>query len=104
MKQLIFMKALSVLVAVSLTACGGSFDIYSPSQIHRTVQLRGLDLYVVYYDWPYVEEHFGRDRATYVPKYLKAKNLIPPECLQGVTVTRGGEGEGGKGWAEFRCK
>ena len=87
-----------------LVGCGGSFDNYSPSQIHRTVQLRMPGLYVVYYEWPYVEEHFGKDRATAVPEYLKAKNLVPSECLRGVIVTRGGEGEGGKGWAEFRCK
>jgi len=86
-----------------LAGCGGSFDIYSPSQIHRTVQLRSPGLYVVYYEWPYVEERFGKNRATAIPKYLGEKGLVPSECAHGVTVVRGGEGEGGKGWAEFRC-
>jgi len=87
-----------------LVGCGGSFDIYSPGQIHRTVQSRGAGIYVVYYEWPYVEDRFGKNRATAVPEYLQEKGLIPPECMQGVTVIRGGEAEGGKGWAEFRCK
>lgn len=87
-----------------LVGCGGSFDIYSPSQIHRTVHPRGNGLYVVSYKWSYMVEHFGKDRATAVPKYLEAKGIIPVECSQGVTVIRGGEVEGGSGWAEFRCK
>ena len=105
MSRWIFNLALAILaLTVSLAGCGGSFDIYSPGQIHRTVRSQGPGLYVVSYKWPYVEDHFGKDRATAVPEYLKMKGLVPPECTQGVTVIRGGEVEGGGGWAEFRCK
>lgn len=104
MKQQVIMKAISVLAVVPLTACGGSFDIYSPSQIHRTVQLTKQGVYIVDYRWREVAEQFGKDRATAVPKYLEAKGLTPPECVHGVTVIRGGEVESGGGWAEFRCK
>lgn len=104
MKQLVIRKVLRVLVAVPLTACGGSFDIYSPSQIHRTVQLIKPGVFIVDYRWREVAEQFGKDRAMAVPKYLEARGLTPPECVRGVIVIRGGEVEGGGGWAEFRCK
>ena len=62
MKQRAISFVISALIFL-LVGCGGSFDIYSPSHIHRTVQSRGPNLYVVYYEWPYVEERFGRDRG-----------------------------------------
>lgn len=111
-----------------LVGCGGSFDIYSPTQIHRTVQSRGQGLYVVSYKEFDVINDFGFgvekvreavrkaentkdklavwDQAAFVavPRYLEAKGLIPSECTQGVVVIRSGSLEGGGGWAEFRCK
>jgi hypothetical protein len=113
-----------VLLVSGLSACVGSFDLYSPSQIHRTVKALRSGLYVVDYEWPYVIENYGPDMekvlqgvderdmpaqwdralSIAVPKYLVAKGLVPAECVHGVTVVRSGEGEGGKGWAEFRCK
>lgn len=87
-----------------LVGCGGSFDIYSPGQIHRTVRTLGTGLYEVSYRWREVAEQYGKDRKTAVPEYLKAKGLVPLECARGVAVIRGGEVEGGGGWAEFRCK
>jgi hypothetical protein len=99
-----FRRLLLALVTILPAGCGGAFDIYSPDQIHRTVRPRAPGLYVVYYEWPFVRENYGKDRAMAVPAYLKAKGLIPPECTQGVAVIRGNDGEGGKAWAEFRCK
>jgi hypothetical protein len=104
MKQLVIIKTLSVLAIAPLTACGGSFDIYSPSQIHRTVRSLESGHYVVYYKWRPVEETYGKDRAAAIPEYLKAMGIVPSECTRGVIVIRGGETEGGGGWAEFRCK
>ena len=98
--RLIFALAAWMLSSVG---CGARFDIYAPDQIHRTVQSRGKGLYVVYYEWPYMENHFGKNRALAVPEYLREKGLVPPECKWGTTVVRGGDAEGGKGWAEFRC-
>lgn len=109
---------------VALVGCGGRFDIYSPGEIHRTVRSLGSGSYVVYYEWPYVIDSYGPDMkfllkgvdnkdkpaiwkaatAQAVPKYLEAKGLVPGECARGVSITRSGEGEGGKGWAEFVCK
>ena len=102
------MKKLLVGVVISTTmsplgGCGGSFDVYSSNQIHRTVQSRGAGHYVVDYRWREVAEQHGNDRATAVPKYLEANRLVPTECSRGVIVIRGGEVEGDGGWAEFRC-
>jgi hypothetical protein len=89
----------SGLSGCSNTSGGSSFD-----QNHRSIQSLGDGLYVVDYKWPYVEKTFGKNRNTAVPAYLEARKLIPAECTRGVAVVRGGETEGGWGWAEFRCK
>ena len=103
MKQWLMGLAASAAI-FPLTGCGGSFDNYSPSQIHRTVQSLGNGLYVVDYRWREVAQNFGKDRAVAIPKYLEAKGIVPAECSSGITVIRGGEVENGGGWAEFRCK
>lgn len=94
---------MSMLVSIFVYGCGSAFDVYSPGQIHRTVQLRHPGLYIVYYEWPYVEGNFGKNRATAVPAYMEAKGLIPSECTKGIVVVRGNDAEGGKAWAEFNC-
>lgn len=86
-----------------LIGCGSGFDIYSPGQIHRTVQLIRPGVYIVDYKWREVSEQFGKDKEVAIPKYLEEKGLIPPECGGEVTVIRGGGVENGGGWAEFRC-
>ena len=115
-----------IFLVLSLTACGGNFDIYSPSQIHKTVQVLRPGVYVVGYKHHDVINEYGpgvenvrkairndSDNwrafwdgavAVAVPRYLEAKGLVPAECTQGVVVIRSGSGEGGGGWAEFRCK
>ncbi|MEJ1405485.1 MAG: hypothetical protein RPU62_00680 [Candidatus Sedimenticola sp. (ex Thyasira tokunagai)] len=115
-----------VFLALSLSACGGSFDIYAPSQIHKTVKLLRPGIYDVGYKHFEVINEYGlgvenvrksirqnpenwrtlwnEAAAVAVPKYLEAKGLVPAECEQGVEVIRSGSGEGGGGWAEFRCK
>ncbi len=39
-----------------------------------------------------------------IPRFLEAKNMMPPQCKSGVTVVHSGEAEGGNGWARFHCK
>jgi len=111
-----------------LTGCGGSFDNYSPSQIHRTVQSRGGEIYIVFYQYFDVLDQYGpgvervrgdvqkelttnakqevwtKAEHIAVPKYLEAKGLTPVECRNGIIVIRGGSSVEGDGWAEFRCK
>jgi len=103
MNKCVIRKVLTIVAGILLCGCGPSFDIYSPDQIHRTVRVLGPGHYVVSYKWRYVEENFGKDRATAIPAYLKAKGIVPPDCSRGITVIRGGETEGGGGWTEFRC-
>lgn len=86
-----------------LLGCSNTLGGSSSDQNHRSVQSLGDGLYVVDYKWPYVEKTFGKNRNTAVPAYLEEKRLIPSECTHGVAVVRGGETEGGWGWAEFRC-
>lgn len=93
-----------VMLMVGLQACSAPTGVYSPERMRRSVQSLGGGLYVVDYKWSYVEGTFGKDRPTAVPAYLKAKDLVPVECAQGVVVVRGGRTEGGWAWAEFRCK
>jgi hypothetical protein len=87
----------------TLTACSGRFDPYSPGEIHRTVQKRGPDLYVAYFRREAMDK-FGRDRSQALPLYLRDNKLVPSECAHGITYLRGGDAEGGQGWAEFRCQ
>jgi hypothetical protein len=35
---------------------------------------------------------------------LKKTRLLPKQCTSGIEYIRGGETEGGWGWAEFQCK
>lgn len=35
---------------------------------------------------------------------LQRSNLIPQQCSKGIKYLRGGEAEGGWGWAEFECR
>lgn len=44
------------------------------------------------------------NRPQTVPAYLKKNRLVPGECLNGVGYIRGGDGEGGWGWAEVECR
>ena len=39
-----------------------------------------------------------------VPRFLEATNMTPSQCKSGVIVVHSSEGEGGNGWARFRCK
>lgn len=113
---------------VCLPACSDPFGIYSPEQIHRTVQLVRPGIYVVSYKEFDVINNFGpgvenvreavrkakstEDKLAVwgqaafiaVPRYLDIKGLTPSECAQGISVIRSGSTEGGGGWAEFRCK
>jgi hypothetical protein len=121
----------SKLLLAYLSICSsGCYDIYSPSEIQRTVQEtpgnRGL--YIVDYKRHAVIDEFGpgvaavreavrqsataeakRDAwnqalAVAVPRYLAAKNIVPPICVDGVVVIDSGPVEGGGGWSRFRCK
>jgi hypothetical protein len=122
-RQILAVAVLAVLVS----AC---YDIYSPSQIHRTVQMDPTvsGHYVVDYKWYYVIEEFGpgvekvRDvvrqstspteiatawnqaLAVAVPKYLTAKHITPATCVNGVVIIESRFVEGGGGWSRFRCK
>lgn len=117
-----------VLLACSHSACSDFFGVYSPERIHSTVRSMGEGLYIVRYEYFDVINQYGpgvenvreavrnarntKDQlaawseaeAIAVPKYLKAKGLVPTECTQGVIVIRGGSSVEGDGWAEFRCK
>lgn len=39
-----------------------------------------------------------------VEQMLERTNLIPSECNRGIKYLRGGEAEGGWGWAEIECR
>lgn len=83
--------------AVAVQGCAWMYSAQPPHLIES-------GLYEVEYRYYQVTEAFGPDRTTAVPSYLKKKGLVPPECVNGITVVRGGELEYGGAWAEFRCK
>lgn len=39
-----------------------------------------------------------------VAKNIPRFDLVPKDCVHGIIVEKVGWGEGGKGWARFRCK
>lgn len=39
-----------------------------------------------------------------VEKFLTLHHMIPSACTQGIVVVGSGDGEGGGGWAKFRCR
>lgn len=93
---------ISLVAATSLSGCCSSLRSDDPGCAY--VELEENGNYSVDYKWHYVETRYGRDRHTAVPAYLEEHGLVPAPCEHGVVVLRGGEGEGGWGWAEFRCR
>ena len=114
---------------LALIGCDERFDIYSPGQIHRTVQAHPSrdGVYIVYYRWDKVIKEYGpgletvreavisadeedklaiweNTMASAVPKYLRDKDLIPADCVHGVVVVSSNKDEGGGGATAFRCK
>lgn len=101
------MKSLLPILPVVIVGLLGCTSILgdSPGDKGRgTVRFLETGNHIVSYKWHYVEKVFGKDRYTAVPAYLEANNLVPSACGSGVKVLRGGETEGGWGWAEFQCK
>ncbi len=87
----------------------GCISLWSGETVKGRGTVRSLEhvergLYIVSYKWGHVEKAYGKDREEAIPAYLDATELIPSACAHGVVVLRGGETEGGWGWAEFRCK
>jgi hypothetical protein len=99
------MRFVLLIVALSsLLGCNRTLGNSSTNGSDRSVQSLADGVYVVDYKWPYVEKTYGPNRNIAVPAYLEAIGLVPAECSRGVVVVRGGETEGGWGWAEFRCR
>ena len=94
----------SAIILSSLVGCSSTLGYSWTDSSRHSVQSLGNDLYVVDYKWLYIEKVYGKDRNTAVPAYLEVEGLTPDKCRHGVLVLRGGETEGGWGWAEFRCK
>lgn len=100
-------SASAVAIAIGSAGCSWleSFDPYSPSQLHRTVQPISEEpgLYIVNAKIAQVRE-FGENMEIAVPKYLAAYGLVPTECANEVTFVSRAYLEGGaKMWAKFRC-
>jgi hypothetical protein len=100
----IILRFIFVIAVFVFTGCGGAFDIYSPSQIHRTVKPLAQGVYIVDYNRRKLKEQFGEDIQVAVPAYLKANKILPPECGRDVYIIRHGAVQGGGGWAEFKCE
>ena len=121
---------LTLILVTGLAGCVFVLDDHSPERLRGGVRpdLTQAGNYVVSYNWHSLLDKYGpgveevrsvvrkagnleeknaiwdREYKAAVPKYLEAKKMIPPECTQGIEVTRVGTTEGGGGWAEFRCK
>lgn len=115
-------------LASSLFACGGNYDVYSPSDIHRTVQPHPNyeGLYLVHYRHHQVINEYGpgvdkiREKvrvnpdnwralwdeaiAKAVSRYMTEKGLVPAECQSGIVVVSSDSDEAGGGTTAFRCK
>jgi hypothetical protein len=101
------MRVLLLVLFVAITSllgCGSALEKYSDDGGRGSVRLLENGNYIVSYKWPYVENRYGRDRHSAIPAYLEENGLAPASCAHGVEILRGGEGEGGWGWAEFRCQ
>jgi hypothetical protein len=55
--------------------------------------------YVTYFKWTPVYA-LDRDRQKAIQTMLEKSALTPKECTRGITFIRGGEAEGGWGWAQ----
>ena len=117
-----------LLLSISLSACGSGFDVYSPSEIHRTVQKHPNHegLYLVHYRQHQVINKYGpgvdnvregirknpdnwralwdRAAAEAVTRYMTEKGLIPKECVNGIVIVSSDSDEAGGGTTAFRCK
>lgn len=50
-------------------------------------------------------DRFGPPRSRAVETYLAARpDLMPPQCSNGPLYVKGGDTEGGWGWAIFQCR
>lgn len=100
----IILKIIIIIVSLVFVGCSGIFDIYSPSQIHRTVRLVEKDIYIVSYKRRKFKEQYGENLQIAVPAYLRENKILPLECGSDVYIVRHGAVQGGGGWAEFKCK
>lgn len=99
----IILKIIFVIACLIFAGCGGAFDIYSPSQIHRTVKPIEQGVYIVSYKRRKLKEQFGEDMQVAISAYLRANKILPSECDRDVYIVRHGAVQGGGGWAEFKC-
>ena len=58
--------------------------------------------YITHFKWTPVYA-LDRDPFKAIQKMLEKTSLTPQACSRGITIVRGGEAEGGWGWAEFNC-
>lgn len=58
--------------------------------------------YIASFKW-HPTYRLAETREEAVIMMLEKTNLIPRKCSKGIVYIRGGEAEGGWGWAEFQC-
>lgn len=112
------------LLVILLTACGANHTAKSAVIPHPNRD----GVYVVYYAYYQMIDDYGpgvehvrntisqiedtkeklavwdRALAIAVPKYMEVNNLIPPECVHGVTIIGSSGDRSGGGASAFRCK
>ncbi len=115
------------LLAFGVVACS-SFDTYSPNQTHRAIKPHPnhKGVYLIYYRRHQLIDEYGpgvenvrRDiqknpdnwrviwdkaAAEAVTHYMTEKELVPPECVNGIVVISSLGDEAGGGTSAFRCK
>lgn len=94
---------LYIVIIISLQSCFFA-KLSLDNQITYNIKSLGSGVYIIDYKWTRMKEAYAKSRSSAVRKYLRENDLIPSECVHGVSVVRSGETEGGWGWSEFQCK
>lgn len=79
--------------------CAGEYTRIPP----HSVRYSGNGIYLVVFPVDATGEKFGKDTISKIPAYMRSKNLVPPECIHGITVIDVMGGGSPEATAQVRC-
>ena len=97
------MRTNTLIILLISELVSGCASLQPKNEYSASVQPGTRTQYLVDFKWgPTYALAPTRDAA--VETMLKKTELMPQNCSKGIKYLRGGETEGGWGWAEFECK